>query len=72
LASKNKTTITTGTQDAITQQELEELSMLQRQLARLTASCQSRQDQVSGKLRAGAAVEPGRFFWTGTAMELRP
>jgi hypothetical protein len=72
LASKQKTTVTNRAQDTITQQELTMLSISQVRLAKLTASCERRHDDVAERLRAGAVVEPGRWYWTGTAMEVRP
>jgi hypothetical protein len=66
LASKNKTTITTHTQDTITQQELMDLAICQGQLAKFAASCQSREGEIARKRLANAVVEPGRFFLADT------
>jgi len=49
LASKNKTTITTRTQDTITQQELTELLICQNGLAQLTTSCESREGEIASQ-----------------------
>jgi hypothetical protein len=71
MASKNKTTIPTRTQDTITQQELTLLAISQNELARWTASYQHRRDEVAERLRTGAVVAPGRFFLAGTSVEVR-
>jgi len=72
LASKNKTTIPTRTQDTITQQEMTEMYISQSALARWTATCQNREGSIAERLHGGAIVEPGRFFLTGTFVEKRP
>ncbi len=46
MASKNKTTITTRTQDTITQRDLELLAIAQYQLASWTATCQRLEGQL--------------------------
>jgi hypothetical protein len=71
MASKNKTTILTRTQDTITQQELVELRILQVRIDRLVAACQCRQGLIAEKCRANAVVQPGRFFLAGTSVEER-
>jgi hypothetical protein len=72
LASKDKTTIRTRTQETISQQELTLLAIGQSELARWTASCAHRRDEIAERLRAGAVVEPGRLSLNGTSVEVRP
>jgi len=72
LASKNKTTITTRTQDTITQRDLELLAIAQYQLASWTATCQRLEGGIAKKLGTNGVVEPGRFSLAGTSVEMQP
>ncbi len=72
MASKNKTTITTHTQDTITQRDLELLAIAQNQLAEWAATCQRLEGRIAKKRGTNGVVEPGRFSLAGASVEMRP
>jgi hypothetical protein len=72
LASKNKTTITTRTQDTITQRDLELLAIAQYQLAGWIATCERLEGRIAKKRGTNGVVEPGRFSLADTSVEMRP
>jgi hypothetical protein len=98
MASKNKTTIPTCTQDPITQnmialavmqrrlaqttsacehyraridENMIALDVMERRLAQVTSACDHYQARIDEGVKAGAAVEPGRFFLNGASLEVR-
>jgi hypothetical protein len=71
MASKNKTTNPTRTQDTISQHELTLLAIAQNELAAWTATCERLHASVAQRRRGGVTVEPGRFFLNGTSVGMR-
>ena len=71
MASKNKTTIPTRTQDTITQLELLEERILTNRFQVMQEALDYKRARIAEKVKQGARVEPGQFFLAGTSVEVR-